>query len=237
MGVFCDLFFTHSLPMSALQQSKLRIHWATEKVENLKFSRETVYNDAMQAVADDPHLKSEEVYFLFRNNLFNITIKYISEFVLHSRAALDYIIFVLARRDAGNEFRPDYDRTQFPIEKTEEKFTANRKTFLRHLTDEHVALIEKFQPYNGFQSLLLLNRLSNIDKHREFIRPNFQGRVGEVVVPVAQTQTTDAIAEMKMESRHTFQILLDDGNSVEESLAKIVSEVTQIVNYFDRVLR
>src|SRR6516225_3426852 len=107
--------------MNALHQSELRVNWAQEKVEQFTFARERVYQNAMQVVADDPQLQAREVYFLFRDNLIYIAIHDISEFALHARAALDYIIFVMSGRDGGGHFRPDHDRTQFPIEKTPEQ--------------------------------------------------------------------------------------------------------------------
>jgi len=223
--------------MSALHQSKLRVDWAREKVEQFTFARQRVYEDAMRVVADNPQLEPRDVYFLFRDNLINITIQWVSEFVLHARAALDYIIFIVSQRDAGDEFHPDDDRTQFPIEKAPQLFPRNRKSFLRHLTPEHFAMVEKCQPYNGLHSLLLLNRLSNVDKHREFIHPSFIGMISGIIVPAkAQAESPSSIGEMKGERRHTFQVLLDDGTPIEEALTNIVSEVSEIVNYFDAVL-
>jgi hypothetical protein len=94
----------------------------------------------MKAVANNPQLEPRDAYFLFRDRLTDITIQWVSEFVLHARAALDYIIFIVSQSDAGDKFRPDYDRTQFPIQEAPQLFARNRKTFLRHLTPEHIRI-------------------------------------------------------------------------------------------------
>jgi hypothetical protein len=60
-------------------------------------------------------------------------------------AALDYLIFVLAKSDSGVE----QDGTQFPVCKRKEFFDRGRKTMLKGMSDEHVALIERLQPYKG----------------------------------------------------------------------------------------
>ena len=138
-----------------------------------------------------------------------------SEFALHARTALDYVVFALALRDTKTEQKG----TQFPINKTPVDFAQNRTGCLRHLTDEHVAMIEDFQPYKGFRHrpLSVLHDLSNRDKHREYALITYGG--------------------MKSPYR-TFDVLLYEGESEElvKVLDNIRSQVSEVVDYFDRVL-
>lgn len=81
-------------------------------------------------------------------------------------AALDYLVFVLARHDSGVE----QDGTQFPVNMLKEHFARNRNTMLKGVSDEHVALIEGLQPYNGCTWTKRLKDLSNLDKHRKLVQ-------------------------------------------------------------------
>ena len=223
--------------MSTLEDSKLKIVWAREKLEYLEFFRERVRQDAGQFVSDNLVANPREIYFLFRDYLRDEALRCVSEFVHHARSALDYVIFALARRDAPEKFRPDNDRTQFPIDEPGQNFERHRAGMLKHLTDEHFAMVKGFQPKGRFQSLLLLNRLSNIDKHREFVLITFAGMIADVPIPVAEAQAAATDAEqMKVERRIIFQILLDDGSDIRESLPGVLSQVVKIVDHFDRAL-
>ncbi|MGB8683315.1 MAG: hypothetical protein WCD12_10560 [Candidatus Binatus sp.] len=216
----------------ALHQSKLRIDWAREKIDELKFFKQRIWQDALENTAQQGNPNMRDAYFLFRERLHDEAIRLTSEFVHHARAALDYVIFTLAWRDTGSEQKG----TQFPINSTPEKFARNRERFLKHLRQEHITMVERFQPYCGFHSLLVLNTLSNLDKHREFIHINFLGMVSEVIVPLAEAQTQAASHQVKLEKRHTIQVLLDDGTAIEEALTDVLSEVGKVIKHFDRVL-
>ena len=89
--------------MSTLQQSKLRIHWARKKLEDLKSAIETAWKNADEAAAKQSYPNARDPYFLFRDNLSDETVRLVSEFVLHARAALDYIIYRLAWTSQKNE--------------------------------------------------------------------------------------------------------------------------------------
>jgi hypothetical protein len=215
---------------NTLRESKLRIDWAREKVEQFKFFKKQVWQDALENTQQgDPNTR--DAYFLFRERLHDEAIRLTSEFVHHARAALDYIIFALACRDTGSQQK----LTQFPIDSTPEHFARDRTRFLKHLSAEHVAMVERFQPYRGFQSLLLLNTLSNIDKHRECVHITFLGLVSETIVPITEAEGVFP-GQMKVERHQSFQVLLDNGASVEEALADVLSQVDKVVKHFDAVL-
>lgn len=85
------------------------------------------------------------------------------EIIYNLRTSLDYLAFVLARNDSGVEQRG----TQFPIEDSQQGFTARRNRFLKGVSEEHVAIIRQFQPFKGCEWTRTLRELSNTDKHRE----------------------------------------------------------------------
>src|SRR5436305_13077108 len=86
----------------------------------------------------------------------------IGEIVQNLRTSLDYLIHRLAWYDAG----PDAERkTQFPIEDKPEVFKGRKRTHLEGLTADHIAAIERLQPYNGVKWLAALRDLFNGDKH------------------------------------------------------------------------
>jgi hypothetical protein len=82
------------------------------------------------------------------------------------RPALDYLIRDLAWFDSGK--RPS--KTQFPIIDAPKEFRRKRNTWLRGVSDEHAAGIERLQPYDGRQRwIALLRDLSNPSKHDEIM--------------------------------------------------------------------
>jgi len=87
----------------------------------------------------------------------------VGEMIYNLRAALDYVVFEIAHHDSGVK----QNGTQFPVEDRPEGFAGRRKSFLKGVSDEHVALIESYQPYEGCRWTTLLVSLSNPDKHRQ----------------------------------------------------------------------
>lgn len=86
----------------------------------------------------------------------------VGETVYNLRSALDYLVYELARYDSASI----QDNTQFPIEDTQQVFRGRHRHFIKGLSDEHVASIERLQPYNGCDWTKLIRDLSNPDKHR-----------------------------------------------------------------------
>ena len=123
--------------MSTLRQAKLRVNWAREKVSDLKLTIQFACKDALDSVAEQTDPVPRSVYSQFRENLSDEAARIISEFALHARCALYYVIFALASRDS----RAEQKRTQFPINKSPQYFAVNRTRCLKHLTDEHVAIV------------------------------------------------------------------------------------------------
>lgn len=87
----------------------------------------------------------------------------VGEITYNLRAALDYLIYELARLDS-KEIK---ENTQFPIEYEKSRFTRMRKIYLNGVNDKHVEIIERLQPYNKCEWTRTLKELSNPDKHRQ----------------------------------------------------------------------
>ena len=84
----------------------------------------------------------------------------VGEIVYNLRAALDHLVYELARMDSGAE----QAGTQFPIFSKAEAFNRQRLT---GVSDAHVAMLEAMQPFNGGAWLARLAEISNRDKHRK----------------------------------------------------------------------
>jgi hypothetical protein len=69
----------------------------------------------------------------------------IGEIIHNLRAALDYLVFVLARMDSQQLVQ----HTQFPIVTEQTDFSGQVKRHLNGISPEHVADIESLQPFAG----------------------------------------------------------------------------------------
>jgi len=231
--------------MSAFEQSEFRIKRAGEKLTELKALasdlREGIIEVAVPHREDDV---SREYFRIYQKTLPKFLIL-ISEIVLHLRAALDHIVYVLARIDT----RAIQDGTQFPINDQAEFFTKNRTGCLKHLSDEHFAMVERFQPYKGGH-LKLLNRLSNVDKHRHFVQLTTAGHLAttrmNLGADISETETNPMMraigkhlrtVSMGMYLYKAPDIFLDDGTPVCEALEILHSEVENIVREFDAIVK
>lgn len=97
----------------------------------------------------------------------------VGEVIYNLRAALDYLIYELARKDSGCEQKG----TQFPIQQAKDGNPPDCRYFfsdrslkqLRGLSHCHVLDIQRLQPYSGCAWTETLREISNPDKHRNLI--------------------------------------------------------------------
>ena len=92
----------------------------------------------------------------------------VGEIFYNLRSSLDYLIYELARHDSG---RAQMD-TQFPICDCARDFSNQKKRRLKGVSDEHIAAIERLQPFNGCAWTGQFRDHSNADKHRELVPIN-----------------------------------------------------------------
>jgi hypothetical protein len=158
----------------------------------------------------------------------------IGETVQNLRTALDYLVFGLAWFDSG----PDIERkTQFPIEDRPQGFSGRRNSFLKGVSDEHVAAIERLQPYNGGLWLANLRTLSNLDKHN--VLAVAAGIQGHGIVPVGLSDEHAKAAggfrkpgDMGMYYKFPIAITFPDGAPVIEILQLLKTEMRSVLEAF-----
>ena len=149
----------------------------------------------------------------------------IGEVIYNLRAALDYLVYELARIDSGNIV----NGTQFPIEDSENVFRGRRKSFLKGLSDEHIATIESLQPCNGCNWTQLLRDLSNPDKHR------YLTIICNPVVISPSPGSTEAIIAGKpvnVKNDVSLRITLRDGTPIIDTLQQLKLKVAQTLDTF-----
>ncbi len=149
----------------------------------------------------------------------------VGETIYNLRAALDYLVYELARHDA----KRIVDGTQFPIESREESFKGRRNTWLKGISDDHVTAIERLQPYKGCNWSSLLRDLSNPDTHRHLTA------VKNPIVVSPSPGSTEAInagQTVDVKDDVSVSIVLHGGTPVVEALQQLQSEITQALDAF-----
>jgi hypothetical protein len=258
--------------MNSLYEADLRIERAGEhliELENqlLRFERSELIEVLAGLPKEDPRRKEQEAKFesVWRTptseqhaatlgSLFGGTYHYspphvpakvhilIGEIAYNLVAALDYLVFVLAKSDSG----VGQDGTQFPVCKRKEFFDRGRNAMLKGVSDEHVALIERLQSYNGCTWTQRLKDISNLDKHRQLVRAQ--------VIPLrifasdanAPSETArDARLRrqaklpkppVKMYLGNSLLVTLADGSPIIKTLEVLKSQVADVLVQFKSLL-
>ena len=93
----------------------------------------------------------------------------LGEFLYEMRAALDNCLFEVALLHSGKYPPPGAEALQFLIYDDRQAWKRNLYR-LKHLSDEHRAMLERIQPFNAqrqdLNCLSILNRLARSDRHR-----------------------------------------------------------------------
>jgi hypothetical protein len=160
----------------------------------------------------------------------------VSDCIHNLRAALDYLIFELAREDSGH---PEPERTQFPVFTDPADFLALRnartkgKGYFRYLTNAHIDAIEAYQPYKGVNWTQTLVEISNPDKHRKLTRTRSGRRThitngrGKVFKGAGPNRT-----DVQMERRVSVRVFFGDKRPVIETLDVMKREITLVIDSF-----
>jgi hypothetical protein len=143
----------------------------------------------------------------------------------------------LARLDSGKI----QDGTQFPIEHTPNGFKGRRKTYLKGLNIEHIALIERYQPYSGCNWTGIIRDLSNPDKHRELIiaQPSHQFCItndhAETIIGGGKSMMVAGDSSqipMNMNNNLSFDISFGDGRNTIHTLKQLKTDVATMLSLF-----
>lgn len=165
------------------------------------------------------------------------------EMIYNLRSALDYTVFSLAWHDDTGK-RPigkHAEQLQFPIETHEKGFKGRRATGLKGVSDEHIALIESYQPYNGCDWTRTLRDLSNPDKHRHLIRlaGTFlydSGHEYRAEIDWAETKTDQhvfPVDAVDVKFYATLDVTFVDGALVAQTLEELQTQVGNLLDVFE----
>lgn len=143
----------------------------------------------------------------------------IGEFAYNLRAALDYLVFALALLDSGSP----QEQTQFPICDADEKF-AKQVGRLRGVAPEHVAMVERLQPYHGNPEIALLRDLNNGDKHRAI---QVLSAVGQQRVTIEGPETPEHLIDAPV------VLCLPPDIPLMEALPRVQEKVAAIIEQFE----
>jgi hypothetical protein len=229
-----------------------RVNRAGEHIDDLMQQIKELTCTSEQAVLDGLDLGNVKIKLdtlilplpLNTQPFFPVPLRYsilVGETLYNLRAALDYLVYELARHDAGTA----QERTQFPITMTPEKFAGEQRDRLKSLSVEHVAMIEKLQPYPDRKEcewLADLQKLSNPDKHKtltamptlllgfvELLRfnPRLSGDDG----PIRITQDIHG-QDIYVKYPLHLAVSIDDGIPVDDVLGLLKLRVRQTLERF-----
>ncbi len=239
-----------------LDGPRLRYERAREHLAHIKAEVEAIYEGfARVAAGEHPETRRYTVVFPELQQPPPTLSVRVGEMIYNLRACLDYVVFEFARHDSGER----QEGTQFPIEDEEEFFLKTRRpTYLKGISDEHVALIEEYQPYKGCNWTGLLRGLSNPDKHRELhlLLAQLDDNIEIATGHSGTREDLDRINQFGPEtevqglsfwvgrSRHvdvqlqlTASVTLPEGRPVVETLEDLQVETETLVQRFRAVFR
>jgi hypothetical protein len=163
----------------------------------------------------------------------------VSDCIHNFRAALDYLIYELARHDSGAV----QNGTQFPICDSVADFQRLAPRYLRGLSQGHVHAIETYQPYNGIDWTKTLRDVSNPDKHRELVDVNGPWSTSYILTPV-EPDSADGLPgkvfkgvdrdgwDVHVERKQAIQIAFRDGVPVVETLETLKTQLANTIEAF-----
>ncbi len=164
----------------------------------------------------------------------------IGETVYNLRAALDYVVYVLASTNTGT----DVVGTQFPIESNAGQFDARvtgrlgKKIFpqfLKGVHPDHVQMIRALQPFEGCAWTRVLRDLSNPDKHRQLTILLTESEIDPYFKPSSRPPDDPAVAiSLVVGGDVRVAIVFDDGkgNDVVGTLRLLHTSVETAVQLF-----
>jgi hypothetical protein len=219
--------------------SEIRLEWARDKLDQLESLIQGAINEALKTPVSQSRDDRMKVMLGLNYSITPEARRLVSEYALHARAALDYIIFDLALHNTGAE----QEGTQYPIQLSQEKFpwkldatTGTHKGIgaLKHLNPKQVALVERFQPYPGCPLLQVLHELSNRDKHRHFAHIGTTSMTTPVVTP--NRESTSSVDKMEIKFHRSFEIILEDGDDATKTLRILQTQLTQMLAAFNKLI-
>jgi hypothetical protein len=163
----------------------------------------------------------------------------VGEIIYNLRAALDYLVYELARLGSGQT----QEMTQFPIESSEDNFrryengTGLGKGRLKGVRSTHIALIKKLQPCHGCKWTERLATISNSDKHRLLTVLLGSAKQTSVInfgsSEFPPNRRTDRLAPKHLHvQRPTLFVKFADGGLITERLDELTANVAETLQVF-----
>ena len=152
------------------------------------------------------------------------TARLIGEVVQNLRVALDFLIYEMACFDS----KSIVEKSQFVIVDSPEEFKG-QLWHLRGMSADHIAAIERLQPYKGTNWTKLLRDLSNPSKHRLLTIVKHP-----VIVTVHNENTERILAgeHVDVNDYASIKITFDNGPPVIEGLEQLISDVAHTLDAF-----
>jgi hypothetical protein len=159
----------------------------------------------------------------------------IGDIVHNLRSTLNYLTVTLARRDSPQ--RALGKKVQFPIESRAELFSEHRSTYLCGVNTEHVAMIERVQPYNGCEWTKFLQSLSNLDKHVELVTVYHEAITAEPPDDEAEWGDPYRTVHVTMDLDVFVEVAFENGVPIVNALQELKSQVSTFIEQFKTDLR
>lgn len=165
----------------------------------------------------------------------------VSDAIHNLRAALDYIVYELAKHDSPSK-RPD--GTQFIIEDVKSDpldprrgFDVRKKQYLKLLSGPHIDMIEDLQPYKGIEWTKTLRDISNPDKHRTLTAITRSGAYGVTFaghVDLRANPIRFRPEDVQIDAYRAVQIAPPDETKpgLMETLRRLEAEVSRTIELF-----
>ena len=150
----------------------------------------------------------------------------VGEVIYNLRAALDYLVYELARFDA----KQIVENTQFLIEDTPKGFRSHAKRRLNGLNPRHFAAIESLQPFKGCEWTKTLASISNPDKH---MRLTFIDCPVRSASQIGSTEALAAEQTVNMDDIAAIEIIFRGGMPVVETLEQLKLKVAETLASFE----
>ncbi len=166
-------------PSHILKLERAREHLAAFEIESRAWTETEPYGIVDEP---DPEPPPDMVNYQCRNRRFRITFApkfpdrfrvLIGDCLFNLRSSLDHLVLALAKRHLGSAITEDQiKRSQFPIFDSDSSYRDKAPRLIEGVAPAAQAVIEAIQPYQGghdcaIHPLWRLNKLHNIDKHRE----------------------------------------------------------------------
>jgi hypothetical protein len=212
-------------------EAKLRIERAhkhlTELEDVLKWYGDDLDPHPIDEVDRDGFVDSVEIGELESGEIQVI----IGDFIHNLRSALNYIAVAVWRHDSPEIEIPT--TFQFPIESTQKRFSDHRPTRMKGISDKHIAVFQRFQPYSGCHWMKFLADFSKTDKHYNFIRVNLA--LNEWA-GTFDTKTADREEIVQMYRFTEYEVTFPDGMPIIETLKEIQTQVANVLEEFNTSL-